>query len=225
MRRIKINGNNVNIPTNWGDLSFNQAIEIFDKDMSNIDVFSMFTGIPVDKIRSEKNVNTVNQLMYGLPFLKEFPDKSELPISVKIDDVVYNLPFALKDDMYDVGDAPVGCIEDIKEVIYQKTREIIGDDERGLTPLEEIKLKPYIVGLYLSSIMGEYDFKAGMKLADKVSDQISFLEVNSIGNFFLKRLVASINGLKPVSPLRQWIKRIYKQVCKNLIRILDSMLP
>jgi len=225
MKSIKINGKKVSIPTNWGEVKFYEAIRMFDESMNNIDVFSMFTGYPVDKIRSEKNQDTVLEFMYGFPFLSEMPESSDMPISVKLDGVTYNLPFVISSDTYDLGDAPVGCIEDMKEVIYQETKKMVGDEERGIEPLEEVKIKPYLVGLYLSSIIGDYDYKKGLELSEKVKEQLSFLEVNSIGNFFLKRLVASINRSKKASPLRLWIKKMYKLACWNLIKLLDFMLP
>ena len=228
MTRYKINGKKVNLPDGWHDVKFKHGVKILETEMNNIDIFSLFSGISKDEIRSVKNQESVYYFMQGFPFLNSLPDVADIPMSVKIDGLFYHLPFTDNLDKYDLGNASVGQIEDmkacIKNLYYDMVEEDAEGQRRATTALEDIKMKSYITAIYLQPfISGEYDYSEAMELREKLEDQLSFKDIHAIGNFFLLRLTGLTSGLQIGLLHRLWITKKLRQVFRRLIKTLDSM--
>ncbi len=228
MTVYNINGTKTPMPDGWHDVKFKDGIKILEEDLSSIDVFSLFSGISKDEIRGVKNQDTIFYFMQGFPFLSSLPDVADIPMSVKVDKEYIHLPFADNLDKFDLGEASVGQIEDMKATIRKLYNEWVQEDEEGerraTTPLEDIKMKSYITAIYLQPFVdGEYDYSKAMVLKDKLEDKLSFKDIHAIGNFFLLRLTGLMNG-QPVKLVRRlWITKKLRQVFRSLIKTLGSM--
>ena len=54
MESYKINGQKIKMPTSWADVSFEQALNIFENNMNDLEIFSMFSGIPIERFNLNK---------------------------------------------------------------------------------------------------------------------------------------------------------------------------
>ena len=108
MESYKINGKKITMPTSWADVSYNHALKIFEESLTDLEVFSLFSGIPMNEVKKLK-AEPIYYFMQSFLFLKEIPntDIPQIPRSVKIGDQRRVMPFAMFKDEFDLGQASV----------------------------------------------------------------------------------------------------------------------
>lgn len=228
MKTYKIDGDKIQFPDGWHDVPYDKALKIIEGTLSDVEVFSLLTGMDKDRLLRLEKPKDVEIFMYGFPFLYGLPinDHPQIPITFKYGDQRYSLPHVLFNDPYDFGNCQVGQIEDMKAIIRKKIKEYVGDEEREMTNMEQIKLMRYVVAIFVQKIMDkEYSYDKSMKIADELGSNMSFKDVVSMGNFFLRKLIGLKSGSSMVWLHRLWIVKKLRRVQKRLINYLDSMLP
>lgn len=227
MEKYKINGQSITMPTGWHDVRYNDAMNILENQLNDVQVFSLFSGLSEKEVKNLNKEKDIYYFLQGFPFLNKLPIdiKGALPQTIKYKEARYELPYALPDDPYDFGDASVGQIEDMKAIMTKMVTEFLDGEERGLTNLEVFKIYPPLVAIFLHPILegSEYDYKASQKLADRIQKELSFKEVVYMGAFFLMKLSVLINGSKKGLQNQHWMKRKWQQGYRKLARYLDSM--
>lgn len=222
MTIYKINGKETPMPDNWADVSYKDAMNIIENNLSEVEIFGLFAKMSDKEVR-ELNGDDVKYFLYGFPFLRSTPmdDTPDIPMSIMWKGVRRFFPHAdLKDDL-DFGDTSVGQIEDMKQIITSASKELIVEEGDTLTNIDLIKMMPSIVAIYIQPfINGEYDYKKAMVISKEVESELSFKETVLMGNFFLYKLTTSINGLKKESRILKWIKRSWTQAYRILTRRL-----
>lgn len=220
MERFKIAGNlSIKLPSDWSEVPYGKGVIIIEDRPNEIETMALLSGVEIGKIRDSTNFETIYYLMSAYDFLNKLPDLSRprMPLSVVLNGSRIVFPNVLYGDKFDLGEISVGQVKDMQMIIENMVTAYIGEtlegqEPRGLTELETIKICPYLVAIYLQKIIDrQYDYKKAMKLVSVISDQLSFYEVTNIGYFFLQRLTelrtgSKINYQKPRSIKRKLMR-------------------
>ena len=226
MEKYKINGKSITMPTGWHDVKYKDAIHILESDLNMVQIFSLFTGITEDEVKSMKGDKEISYFLEGFPFLKRLPvqDTPQIPRSIKYKGSRYFFPHVFFEDQFDFGETTVGQIEDMKAIIQKMSKEFLGDEERDLNYVEVMKIYPYIVAIYIQPIIEkEYNYKRAIKMSGEIPLELSFKEVVYMGNFFLLKLGDSMTGLRKGSRRLNWMKKKLKQAYRILATRLGFM--
>ena len=224
MRKIKVNGKAVSMPDGWHDVKFIDGFKIVKDQLNEIEVFALFSGMSVKKVRGLNKNEDIFYFLQGYPFLYKNPvtDNPVMPQSIKYKGDRIHFPFVMDSDPLDLGDCSVGQVEDMKALIATKIKELDKEDDAELSIIEMISIMPFIVSIYLQPFIdGDYDYKKAMLLVDDLKNNLSYKDMIHIGNFFLKRLQGLISGSMKgwKKPLR--MKRLFLLVLKKLQTLLD----
>jgi hypothetical protein len=226
MHKRIINGKKFDMPDGWHDVSFKNGIRIIKENMNEMQIFSMFSNIPLKEIRELNSSNDIYYYLQGFPFLRTLPvsDNPQIPRSVKYKGERYSFPHVLLNDEYDFGNTSVGQIEDMKAIIAKMNKEFIKDEDRVLTNLEVFEIYSYVVAIYLQPIIEKnYSYARAMRMVEFIENELSFKEVMNMGAFFLTKLTHSINGYQKALRLPNWITKRLRRVQRSLVKHLDSM--
>jgi hypothetical protein len=235
MENYKIKGKTVQMPTGWHDIIYQKGIEIYEKNLTGIDLFCHLTSLDKKFVRSLKDPKTIERFMYGFPFLSREDFKPEMPQSVYIKKQLVPLPFVMTGDPFDMGEMAVGQIEDMKAYISKEFSEDklkdLSDREKSLA---SIKAMPMLCAIYLQPLLepkdvkeeDRYDYKKALSLVHSVKKDMSYKEVSCMGSFFFKKLHDSVTGSKDSSQKFKrmtYVKRKWRQVWRRIIMRLASI--
>ncbi len=221
MENYKIKGKKVTMPSGWHDIPYKIGYKILSENLDVIQTASLLTGLSEEEVKRSEDVII---WMSAFTFLQNPPDRfNEFPRSVKlgVDRLVF--PFVSYADEFDLGQAEVGQIEDMRALYAEREKEIKGEEERDLTDIEFISTMPVMCAIYLQKILdGAYDGEKALRLEDRVKEELSMKEVVSMGAFFLSRLSNLIYGSTTKLSQRNTMKRKLVLGLKNLMQRLVS---
>ena len=220
MTIYKINGNNTPMPDNWADVSYGDAMNIIENNLSEVAIFGLFAKMSKKEVRN-LNGDDVKYFLDGFPFLRSTPmdDTPDIPMSIMWKGVRRFFPHADLKDELDFGETSVGQIEDMKQVITSASKLLIVEEGDVMANIDLIKMMPSIVAIYIQPfINGEYDYKKAMNIAKEIETELSFKETVLMGNFFLYKLTTSTSGLMKGLHILKWIKKRWTQGLRILTR-------
>ncbi len=225
---MKLGKTKIQIPSGWHEINYNKALLIIDGELNEVQTLALLTDKTEKEIRDSTDIQTIFYFINTFQYIHKLPKQvNEFPRSVKlgIDRLIF--PYISYGDKFDLGQADVGQVEDMLMIMVKMNNEFIGDEDRTqLTPLELIKITPFVVSIYLQKLLdGEYDGKKAMKLVDRVKEELSFKECLSIGYFFLNRLNSYRSGLPNTLKVYHSKRKKFKRVLSNLMQRMVSMLP
>lgn len=190
------------IPKSWDDVSFRQYINLAKASDDYIKVLSLFLHIDYNTIKKAK-VENFDTLIASLAFMKTPPHWEESPTKLgKI-----KMP---KDITWET----VEQFEEMRQVIVKF------DVNDSLAQIEQYRR---IVAIYYQPLKdnSEYDSEKSEYLLDEI-DNMSCIEVISMGRFFFAKLISSMNNI-PNNFLSQNIRpKSRMQVFLNLTKRLAS---
>lgn len=205
------------LPEGWHDVPFNVGFDILinANNYDDIKILSLLSGIPMETLRKETDLETIHYVLNSLLFLsspsyKKYP---EFPKSVQGVD----LPYVNYSDSFDMGKCEVGQVEDMKALISKHNPK---------TDHDVISLYPKLCAIYLQPVLKfeDYDYDKSMCLVDEYSE-IDFKTITNMGAFFFRRLNGLTFGLPKRWQKLHSLKRKSKRVFGNLAQRLASMLP
>lgn len=151
----------VSIPTNWGDCTLGQCIDISQADVSEkgfkVKLLSILTGLSTEEILSSSDVDYWNSISTLIEFIAEEPDMKsfEFPRFIKIGETKCNIPKDLTLETYGQKIA-------LEELIRTAAE---GADGK----LNVLELMPTALSIYF------YPIIAGQKFNDERVDEFTDL--------------------------------------------------
>ena len=213
--KTKKTGLEINIPNSWNEISWSDGFYLLAHggEMTDIALLSFLSGISIEKLRQETDIESIHYLIHSLTFLADYPsfDKASFPREYG----GTSLPWIDKYDIFDLGGCSVGQVEDMRMIITQANAQ---------SDLEVVQLYPQICAIYLQPIFygPAYDFDKA-KLMSEVIQYDSFLPVYNMGAFFLKKLSGLPTGLQSVKRSRFSVRTRLRRALRNLRKLLDSI--
>jgi len=190
------------IPKKWDDVTFRQYINLAKASDDYIKVLSLFLNIEYDTLKKAK-VENFDLVVASLSFMKEQPAWQEYPVTL----AGIKMP---KDITWET----IEQFEEMRKVILNH------DINDALAQIEQYR---HIVSIYYQPLKdgSDYDSEKAQYLLDSI-DNMSCIEVISLGRFFFAKLISSINNI-PNSFLKQTIRpKSRMQVFLTLTKRLGS---
>lgn len=209
------------VPAGWHEVPWKVGFELFkNPNHSDVEIMSMLTGVSENEIRSVNDKGVISKLLNTFLFLQCPPSREnvELPKVVKIKDEFYHLPFVVYNDPYDLGNATIGAVEDIKVAFSSAIKDI--EEPRMI---DYMSAYPTVCAIFLQTIKG-YDYDKAMKLVSDC-EELDFKTVYNMGNFFLNRLQSLRSGYQIKLYLANTIRKKLWRAYWILTQRLASMLP
>lgn len=223
MRRLTINGNDVNIPQSWGELSFGAALDwitFASEQQSPRDFYlksvSVITGLPVDFWAQYTDLEQYESLKQWASFLY---DNDQNKHEVEAMESASMRPVEFEGKTYrfptDLGTIPVGLYEDAKGVISAMVANANAGQEEGDD--REFNLRNFLIdsGTLFKLMLqverdGEYDSEKAMAI--DISG-VPYAAVLAWRGFFFQKLTELQNGImaksrKSNTPLRRLLRVI-----------------
>ncbi len=223
MEQYKLGKTPIKMPSGWHEINFNNAIEILEGNLNEIQTLALLSNKTEEEIRESTDIETIYYFINAFLFIKNLPQKiDEFPRSVKMGDERIIFPFISYADQFDLGKADVGQVEDMILMITKMSREFTDDEERELTEMELIKITPYLVAIYIQKIIEtKYNGERAMELVERIKKELSFKEVVSTGYFFLNRLpsfkTGQLNALRKYYSIPRRLKRGFLNLMQALV--------
>lgn len=219
--KIRIGDESYYIPTEWGHLTLKQYLDLrewkerndgLDGVLSSSEIvkyYSILLGAPVEVLSRTRNAEIDVFINPLLGFVKT-PVKEIKTESLKINDVKYRIDFDLNKHSFEQKIAAENAINNAA-----KTSE---DAYTALAQITAIYLQPILFEEY-------FDEDKALKYAAESMNDLNFVEVYSIGRFFLRRLKAlRLRNQKPLVLKRIKSKRLRALInylyLKRLIRLM-----
>lgn len=160
------------IPMSYGDLTLDQFFKLWKKDLSEIEVLSVLSGISVELWENCSEVDIDEKIDSCLGFLSEPADFTQffIPDKINIGGVYYNKPEG-------IGPNTFGQKLSMEHALRDAEKEGKG----------EIDIMPYIISLYMQPIVTDSVFSS--KKAEALVSEIMKCKIKEawpIGSFFLK---------------------------------------
>jgi hypothetical protein len=188
---FKINGQKIQIPTSWGDVTYSQYVTLLTTPNNLIYYVSLFTGISVDTL-TKAQIKNIDKLAIALSFIT-------IPPKIEAEPTKLVGPYFLPKD---ITTESLGQFEDLRNLIKQFPKE--PDPEK----LAELYLKA--CAIYCQKIKdGKYD-PAKVPAMEEELKGYSCIEVTQTGGFFLFRQVNLLTGTKTRS--QNIIQRLKKLI-------------
>ena len=172
MITFKINGAKYKIPTAWGDVTYNQYIELLKAPNSLLHYIHIFTAIPVDTLQNSELKN-LERIALSLSFLTipPKPDKKPTPMVGP-----YPMPT-------DVTIQSLGQFEDLRD-LAKKLPPNLQTLENQLA-MAELTLEA--CAIYVQKIKhSKYDYTKVKEVKEELKIY-SCMEVTQTGTFFLAK--------------------------------------
>lgn len=213
MERYKLGKTKISVPSGWHEISYERGLKIFEGEMNEVEALALLADKKPKEIRKATDIETIYYFTNTFRFIKQLPAPA-FPKSVQLGGDKIRLPFV---DNYDLGDAEIGQVEDMQNIITKMNKEFIGEEERELTELELIKIMPHIAAVFLQKYLdGEYDWSKAEALVPRVKKEANFKAVVGMGYFFLSRLTDLSTGSPKGWQSRRSIKKRLRRVFKKL---------
>lgn len=226
MEKFKIGNKKIKVsmPTGWHEVPFWKGQLILESNMNDVECIALLADASPTEIQESTDPDTVYYFLRSFTFLSRLPDTLHAPtiprsVFLGSDRIIF--PHALDGDEFDLGKVSIGQVADMRMAITNYMIELGGEESNfdSVTDMDTIKLCPVLVAIYLQKVIEKnYNYDRAMKLVDRISKEMSFKDVSTIGYFFLQRLAASINGPQNGSLKRSLKKRKRKREFMSLIR-------
>lgn len=163
------------IPHAWHQVSFKQYIRLCKASDDYLSIISIFLDIPIETLRIAK-VENFDTFIRSLAFMKKAPEWVDTPYELG----GIKLP-------KDVTWETTGQFEDMRKII--KTI----DPSNSIGEIEKYGM---IAAIYYQPMKdgSEYDSKKAEALVSEI-ENMSCVEVVSVGRFFFSKLIASLNNM------------------------------
>lgn len=187
---FKLNGKQIQIPSSWYDLTFDQHVKIMEgKHNSYEKLISLFTGIPEDTIKKADEAGKligIDQILVALNFLKT-PAKFD---SVTTEIGPFKLPLNHKKE-FNIQFESLAQFEDMR------ARMIKVPDNNAI---ELVKAYPSYIAIYLQKIRdGKYSNDRAKAMEAEIWRYPAH-QVITLGSFFLIKLLNLLTGIPATSP-------------------------
>lgn len=184
MIHFTLNGQDLQIPSSWYDLTMRQFNAVSKPDIQISDVVSIFTGIPVETVRNSVLVG-MDQLVISLEFLNKPMDTTGFA-PTKLGN--YTLPVN-KDGKFDIQVESLGQFEDMRN-----------DMKHAKTLLELSGCYHKFCARYLQKIRdGVYNPQKAVEMFEEILDMPA-VEVMAVGGFFYLSIMSLSSGTAITSP-------------------------
>ena len=197
---IKINGVPTvkQLPISWKEVTFGTFLKLTECGDDYVKVFAAITGVD-EAILRKANIENLDTALIMLKFLE-----TECPTTVPEKMLGYAIP-------KDLGLKTLGQYTDLKAEIKRNSK---------LTGIDALKKYMLYCAIYACEAKhGEYDWEKAEWMQNEFLEAPS-PEVLGIGNFTLKRLIELNYGISPTSHPHLTPAKKYKQVLKNLPKLL-----
>lgn len=174
--KIKINGQEKQVPSKWSDVTFKMFLDLAGAGDDNAKKLAAFTGLPEKDLRTATLVN-VDVIIHLLSFTETTELSQQVPDTI----LGYVVPNNLETQT-------IGQFEDLKLIANEIAKEA---KDKGQVGVENLKKFTEIVGIYTQPNYHESTDEEKTKWAAQFMDA-PCEEVMAIGNFTLLKL----NGLK-----------------------------
>lgn len=182
---FKLNGKSIDMASSWDDFTYEQYWRIFNLKDDTAELVSIFTGIPVEDLRSATIIGLEKVIELANSITKSGPPNWD----GSIDQVgPYKLP-KNKDGSFNIQFESLGQFEDMRAVMKTVT------DIKTLTAAH-----PQFVAIYLQKIRdGSYDPEKAKAMIPEIK-ALPAKEVITAGSFFYARLINLLHGTPTGSP-------------------------
>lgn len=205
MIKFKINGSEINYPSAWEDLTFNQYCQILKLKDDSIQLVSILSGMDYEYLKKAVIIG-LESLLEASRFIKNEPKFDTYYPKIGS----YNIP-ANRKGQFDVRFESLGQFEDVRAAI---TKE--GDFAD--------KYVRY-VAIYLQKIRdGAYDPNKVPEMEEEVRTYRA-CEVIAMGQFFFLKLYLLSSGIKETSPPTPLSRKKSKRVLTTSKRNSASTSP
>lgn len=188
---FKINGQKVQVPTIWNDVTYSQYVTLITTPNNLIYFVSLFTGISVDTL-AKAEIKNIDKLATALSFLSVTPKHEATPTKLV---GPYFIP-------KDITTESLGQFEDLRNLIKGFPKE------HDLVKLSELYLKA--CAIYCQKIKdGKYDPTKVPAMEEELKGY-SCIEVTQTGAFFFFRQVNLLTDTKTAS--QNIIQRLKKLI-------------
>jgi hypothetical protein len=186
MKTIKFEGTEYNIPTKWEDVSFIQFIRLQEPLITDHEIVSAVTGLPVADVAKSNDVKSYLEIIKSISRFSDKEPVENVPEMVTINGMICEVP-------KDIGFLTVAQFEDCKAIIAQYQAKYKDNEDKIALLLDY----PKIVAIYLQPLLynTDYNYNQAMELSNELYHH-SCIEVISIGNFFLSNWIGLANGIQ-----------------------------
>lgn len=184
MITIKVNKQDIEIPTSWSDIKFSEYETI--AKLEGIELIAYFLKMSKEELEQYTHIKNFELINQVLKFILIAPEPQPVK-TIKFNGKIYDAELEVLDM----------CIGQYKDAISLATDEVDNN---------KVKL---IVATYLQPTLdnSKYDSSRVDKLADEIANQLSVQDFIDIQGFFLQRLIKSRSGIRKTSTLLSTIKK------------------
>lgn len=187
MIKFKINGSDIQVASNWDDLTFGQYLQILKTDNTFTDVLAIITGFDSATLSNSKILG-LESLIEVSSFLNHPPKFETYYPQIG----TYKLEGKGKDKQFDVRYESLAQFEDARAAMSK----VDSKDVVAFT-----KAYGRYVAIYLQKIRdGEYKNSKVEEIEAEVQN-FRACEVIAMGQFFFLKLLRLLNGTAKTSPL------------------------
>jgi hypothetical protein len=216
MRLFKINDIQVNIPERWEEVTLEQLLKVNAGCERNIEVLTIFTGLPESELNKSKGYKTIEEITLTLSYLNNpIPFSfSDTPKEIVFKQEAFSLPF-------DLGEQTIAQYEDMKLVCQEYYQE----EGEEIDMIKRLNAYVKAVSIYLQPIVdkSDYDYKRAEALENEIF-KCSAVEVADWGNFFIRKFTELRAGILSSVQASIIPTKKPKQDSRNSQRILASTL-
>lgn len=203
MIKAKVNGKSVDIPTSWNDITYRQFIDLFDSK----DVYERI-GI----------------------ILKLSPEVARKAKYQGLETIIKTLSFIGQEAQLDENPTKCGGYDFPKDITlesleqFEVMRNVIKETADKKSPKAHIESLGVYAAIYCQGMTETFNYDKAKAMV-KEFDDYPCLEVMSVGNFFMVKVIALDRNL-PMNSLMKAIRaRRSKRGLRGLMKSLASMRP
>ena len=205
---FKLNGKQLQSPSDWEDLTFGQYVGVMENKTGTLGYISIFTGIDIETLKKAK-IEGLDMIIQSLSFLRVTPKFEGTATNVG----KYALPLNSK-GIFDIQLESLGQFEDMRAIIMS-----IPDKDL----VAHTKAYANYCAIYLQKLRdGEYNPDEAIKMVQDVMNMPAH-EVIKAGSFFFLKLLNLLTGMVHSSQNIPQKSKKYKLGSKNSAKSLAHM--